>query len=103
MATLNKQAAWLSRYPMFNVTVEGHADERGSAAFNMKLSQTRANAVRDYLVSKGVESARIRSTGRGRDMRAARCDNLSCWSQNRRAVTILSERGEVPPPVARRP
>jgi peptidoglycan-associated lipoprotein len=104
MATLNKQANWLSRYQMFDVTVEGHADERGNAAFNMKLSQTRANAVRDYLVSKGIESARLRSVGRGREMRAARCDNLSCWSQNRRVVTVPSERGAIPPPpVARRP
>jgi peptidoglycan-associated lipoprotein len=102
MATLNKQADWLSRYRMFDVTVEGHADERGKAAFNMKLSQTRANAVRDYLASKGVEGARIRTIGRGRDMRAARCDNLSCWSQNRRVVTVLSERGEMPPTAIRR-
>jgi peptidoglycan-associated lipoprotein len=102
MATLNKQADWLSRYRMFDVTVEGHADERGKAAFNVKLSQTRANAVRDYLASKGVEGARIRTIGRGRDMRAARCDNLSCWSQNRRVVTVLSERGEMPPTAIRR-
>jgi peptidoglycan-associated lipoprotein len=103
MTTLNKQGAWLARYPMFNVTIEGHADERGSAVINMKLSQGRANAVRDYLVSKGIESARIRTVARGRTARAAICDNLSCWSQNRRAVTIPSERGEIPPPVARRP
>ncbi len=102
--TLNKQVEWLTRYQMFDVTVEGHADERGNATFNMKLSQGRANAVRGYLVSKGIEGARVRSVGRGRDMRAARCDNLSCWSQNRRAVTVLSERGAIPPPpVARRP
>ena len=103
MTTLNKQGAWLSRYQMFNVTIEGHADERGSAAVNMKLSQGRANAVRDYLVSRGVEGARIRTVARGREARAARCDNLSCWSQKRRAVTILTERGEMAPPVARRP
>jgi peptidoglycan-associated lipoprotein len=90
MVTLEKQAVWLSRYRMFNVTIEGHADERGSAAFNMKLSQGRANAVRDYLASRGIEPARIRAVGRGREARAAKCDNLSCWSQNRRAVTVLA-------------
>ena len=101
--TLNKQAAWLSRYQMFNVTIEGHADERGNAAFNMKLSNSRALAVRDFLVSKGIERGRIRTVGRGREGRAAKCDNISCWSQNRRAVTIPSERGEIPPPAVRRP
>ena len=105
VATLNKQVEWLTRYQMYNITVEGHADERGSAAVNMKLSQGRANTVRDFMASKGIEGARIRAVGRGRDLRAARCDNLSCWSQNRRAVTILSERGEMapPPPMVRRP
>jgi peptidoglycan-associated lipoprotein len=101
--TLNKQVAWLSRYQMFNVTIEGHADERGNAAFNVKLSSSRAVAVREYLVSKGIESGRIRTVGRGREGRAAKCDNISCWSQNRRAVTVLSERGEIPRPVVRRP
>jgi peptidoglycan-associated lipoprotein len=87
--TLDKQAAWLSRYRMFNVTVEGHADERGTKAFNTKLSNGRALAVRDYLASKGIELARIRTVARGREMRAAICNDKSCWSQNRRAVTVL--------------
>jgi peptidoglycan-associated lipoprotein len=89
VATLNKQAAWLSRYQMFNVIIEGHADERGSKGFNMKLGNSRALAARDYLVSHGVDAPRIKTASRGREMRAAKCDNISCWSQNRRAVTVL--------------
>ncbi len=88
-STLDKQAAWLSRYPNYHFTVEGHADERGTREYNFALGARRAQVTRDYLVSRGVAASRIRTISYGKERPVAVCDDISCWSQNRRAVTVL--------------
>ena len=92
-ATLDKQAAWLARYPTYSVTVEGHADERGTRQYNLALGARRASATRDYLASRGVARARMRTISFGKERPVAVCDDISCWSQNRRAVTVLGGAG----------
>jgi peptidoglycan-associated lipoprotein len=89
-ATLDKQAQWLQLYNQYAFTVEGHADERGTREYNIALGARRAQAVRDYLTAKGVQSSRMRTISFGKERPVAICDNISCWSQNRRAVTVLN-------------
>jgi peptidoglycan-associated lipoprotein len=89
-ATLTKQAAWLSRYANYSFTIEGHADERGTREYNFALGARRAQATHDYLVSKGIAASRMRTVSYGKERPVATCDDISCWSQNRRAVTVLS-------------
>jgi len=89
-ATLQRQAAWLKLYPALSVTVEGHADERGTRDFNLALGARRANAAKSYLVSLGVDPARVRTISYGKERPVALCSNESCWSQNRRAVTVIN-------------
>jgi peptidoglycan-associated lipoprotein len=86
---LRNQARWLSQYPQYRVTVEGHADERGTREYNLALGARRAIAVRNFLASQGVSAARIRTISYGKERPVAVCDNISCWSQNRRAQTVL--------------
>jgi len=88
-ATLDKQAQWLSRYPQYTFLIEGHADERGTREYNFSLGARRAQAVRDYLASRGIPGARIRTVSYGKERPVAVCNDISCWSQNRRAVTVL--------------
>ncbi|WP_408628768.1 peptidoglycan-associated lipoprotein Pal [Acuticoccus mangrovi] len=88
-ATLTRQAQWLNQYPRYQITVEGHADERGTREYNIALSARRAEAVRAYLASRGVSAGRINTIGFGKERPVAVCDAESCWSQNRRAVTVL--------------
>ena len=87
--TLSGQAEWLRNNPDTRVTVEGHADERGTREYNLALGARRASAVRSYLASKGVSPARMRTISYGKERPVAVCDDESCWSQNRRAVTVL--------------
>jgi peptidoglycan-associated lipoprotein len=89
-ATLTKQATWLSRYANYSFTIEGHADERGTREYNFALGARRAQATHDYLVSKGISASRMRTVSFGKERPVATCDDISCWSQNRRAVTVLS-------------
>jgi peptidoglycan-associated lipoprotein len=89
-ATLGKQAAWLTQYPRYSFTVEGHADERGTREYNFALGARRSQAAHDFLVSKGVSASRMRTVSYGKERPVATCDDISCWSQNRRAVTVLS-------------
>lgn len=91
--TLNRQAQWLARYPNYGITVEGHSDERGTREYNLALGQRRAAAARDYLASRGVPVNRMRTVSYGKERPVAVCDNISCWSQNRRAVTVLNGAG----------
>jgi len=90
VGTLQKQAQWLIRYTNYPITVEGHADERGTREYNIALGARRAAATRDYLVSQGVPRNRIRTISFGKERPVAVCDDISCWSQNRRAVTLLT-------------
>ena len=89
VATLDKQAQWLSRYPRHTFLVEGHADERGTREYNYSLGSRRAQVVREYLASRGVGSSRMRTVSYGKERPVAVCNDISCWSQNRRAVTVL--------------
>ena len=89
VATLDKQAQWLSRYPRYTFLVEGHADERGTRENNFSLGSRRAQVVRDYLASRGVAGSRMRTVSYGKERPVAVCNDISCWSQNRRAVTVL--------------
>jgi peptidoglycan-associated lipoprotein len=90
ISTLEKQAQWLRSYPQYNFTVEGHADERGTREYNIALGARRAQAVHDYLASRGVQAHRMRTISYGKERPVAVCDDISCWSQNRRAVTVLN-------------
>jgi len=89
VATLDKQAQWLQRYPNYTFIVEGHADERGTREYNFSLSARRAQTVRDYLISRGIPGNRFRTVSYGKERPVAVCNDISCWSQNRRAVTVL--------------
>jgi peptidoglycan-associated lipoprotein len=93
-ATLDKQAQWLNNYQQYTAfTIEGNADERGTREYNLALGARRAQAVRDYLVSRGIAASRIRTISYGKERPVALCDDISCWSQNRRAVTNLNNQG----------
>jgi len=89
-ATLDKQSQWLQMYNRYAFTVEGHADERGTREYNIALSARRAQTVRDYLASRGIEPNRMRTIAYGKERPVAVCDEISCWSQNRRSVTLLN-------------
>jgi len=90
-ATLDKQAQWLTQYSQYGqFTIEGHADERGTREYNIALGARRAQTVRDYLASRGIQTARMRTISYGKERPVAVCNDISCWSQNRRAVTVLN-------------
>ncbi|HTP92070.1 MAG TPA: peptidoglycan-associated lipoprotein Pal [Xanthobacteraceae bacterium] len=90
-ATLDKQAQWLNNYNRYAFTIEGHADERGTREYNIALGARRAQTVREYLISRGVSAQRMRTISYGKERPVAVCDDISCWSQNRRAVTVLDQ------------
>jgi peptidoglycan-associated lipoprotein len=90
VATLEKQAQWLQAYGQYTFTIEGHADERGTREYNIALGARRAQTVRDYLASRGVNAQRVRTISYGKERPVAVCNDISCWSQNRRAVTVLN-------------
>lgn len=87
---LDRQAQWLNRYGRYSFAIEGHADERGTREYNFALGAQRAEAAKNYLISKGVAASRIRTVSFGKERPVATCDDISCWSQNRRAVTLLA-------------
>jgi peptidoglycan-associated lipoprotein len=88
--TLTKQANWLQQYAQVTIQVEGHADERGTREYNISLSARRATTVRQFLISHGVAGNRISSIAYGKERPVALCDAEQCWSQNRRAVTVIT-------------
>jgi peptidoglycan-associated lipoprotein len=88
--TLQRQAAWLKLHPQKNIVIEGHADERGTREYNLGLSAQRAEVTRSHLVSLGVATNRLRTLSYGKERPVAACETESCWSQNRRAVTLLN-------------
>ena len=89
--TLDAQADWLSRNPTVRVTIEGHADERGTREYNLALGDRRATAARDYLQSRGVAASRMQTISWGKERPAVEGSNESAWAQNRRAVTVVPE------------
>jgi peptidoglycan-associated lipoprotein len=88
--TMSNQVAWLQANPGMSVTIEGHADERGTREYNIALGARRAQTVRSRLAQGGVNAARIRTISYGKERPVAVCDDISCWSQNRRAQTVLT-------------
>ncbi len=88
--TLDKQAQWLNQYSNYAFTIEGHADERGTREYNIALGARRAQTVREYLISRGVQAQRMHTISYGKERPVAVCNDISCWSQNRRAVTVLN-------------
>ena len=89
-SVLNLQANWLMANSNFNATIEGHADEQGTREYNLALGNRRAAAVRDYLVSRGVPASRLSTNSFGKERPVATCANESCYSINRRAVTVIA-------------
>ncbi len=87
---LNGQAEWLMTNTDYVAIVEGHADEQGTREYNLALGARRANAVQEYLISRGVAPSRLRVISYGKERPIEICSNEACYSQNRRAVTIIS-------------
>jgi peptidoglycan-associated lipoprotein len=87
---LLKQASWLKKYDGVTIQVEGHADERGTREYNISLSARRATVVRAFLIAQGVEKSRISTIAYGKERPVKLCDAEECWSQNRRAVTVIT-------------
>ena len=87
-AALAAQAQWLMNYPAKRLTVEGHADERGTREYNLALGERRANAAKNYLVSLGVDAGRITTVSYGKERPVALGSDEESWARNRRAVTV---------------
>ncbi|MDB5688431.1 MAG: peptidoglycan-associated lipoprotein [Sphingomonas bacterium] len=86
---LDRQIQWLQQYPAVRVTVEGHADERGTREYNLALGDRRANSAKNYLASQGVAAARITTISYGKERPVAMGSDEGAWAQNRRAVTVV--------------
>ena len=90
--TLRAQAQWLKQYPQYTIMIEGHADERGTREYNLGLGAKRSTNVRAFLASQGIDAARMRTISYGKERPVAVCNDISCWSQNRRSQTTLNKR-----------
>lgn len=88
-AALQSQAQYLARYPQISITVEGHADERGTREYNLALGERRANSAKNYLVGLGVDAGRISTVSYGKERPKALGSNEQAWAQNRRAVSVV--------------
>ena len=89
-ATLDAQAAWLMQYSDTNITIEGHADERGTREYNLALGEKRAQAVKNYLIGLGINPDRVSTISYGKERPAVVGSNDGAWAQNRRSVTIVN-------------
>lgn len=87
--TLQKQAAWLKQNPQHAITIEGHADERGTREYNLALGERRAQTVVNYLSALGIDAARLKEVSYGKEKPICVDSTESCWNQNRRGVTTL--------------
>ena len=92
-STLQRQAAFFKMYKQYSVTVEGHCDERGTREYNLALGARRAEAVRSYLISLGVDAARLSTISYGKERPVCVESVEDCWSKNRRGVSVLTARG----------
>jgi peptidoglycan-associated lipoprotein len=92
--TLANQARWLQQYAQHTIMIEGHADERGTREYNIALGARRAQVVRTFLAQHGINAQRMRTISYGKERPVAVCNDISCWSQNRRAQTVLNSRHE---------
>jgi peptidoglycan-associated lipoprotein len=88
--TLEAQANWLLQNSDFSATIEGHADEQGTREYNLALGARRANAVREYLVSRGIPGSRLNTVTYGKERPIEICSEEACYAKNRRAVTVLA-------------
>lgn len=88
-AQLEQQAAWLKTYPQHSITIEGHADERGTREYNLALGERRASSVKNYLVALGIDPNRVQTISYGKERPEVLGSNEAAWAQNRRAVTVL--------------
>jgi len=91
--TLEKQAAWLKANPAVRISIEGHADERGTREYNLALGERRANAAKDYLISLGINPGRVKTISYGKERPVAMGSNEAAWAQNRRSVSVVSAAG----------
>jgi len=89
-ATLDGQAGWLASNTDYQAVIEGHADEQGTREYNLALGARRANAAREYLISRGVAATRLRVVSYGKERPIEVCSNEACYAKNRRAVTVLA-------------
>jgi peptidoglycan-associated lipoprotein len=87
---LQKNGEWMRKWTTTRITVEGHADSRGTTEYNMALGERRAAAVRDYLVSLGISADRIAIVSKGEEEPVCREENESCWHQNRRGMFLVT-------------
>ncbi|MDV4167182.1 peptidoglycan-associated lipoprotein Pal [Rhodovulum sp. FJ3] len=92
-SVLDQQATWLMANAAYTVVIEGHADEQGTREYNLALGARRANSVQEYLVSRGVSPARVRTVSYGKERPLALCSAESCYAENRRAVTVVTAGG----------
>jgi peptidoglycan-associated lipoprotein len=90
-ATLDSQARWLTQYPNVHVTIEGHCDERGTREYNLALGDRRANSAKNYLISLGINPARITTISYGKERPEALGSDEESWAKNRRAVTVVPQ------------
>ena len=89
-STLDAQASWLKQYSDVNVTIEGHADERGTREYNLALGEKRANTVFTYLMDAGISNSRMKTVSFGKERPEVVGSTDSAWSQNRRSVTTVT-------------
>ena len=89
-ATLDGQAAWLNTNTDYQAVIEGHADEQGTREYNLALGARRANAAREYLISRGIAASRLRVVSYGKERPIEVCSSEACYAKNRRAVTVLA-------------
>jgi peptidoglycan-associated lipoprotein len=94
-ARLSRNADWLKAHPEFEVTIEGHCDERGTNEYNLALGERRAAAAKDYLGSLGVAGSRLRTLSYGEERPQCMDHGEPCWSRNRRAHFLVTGRGNV--------
>ncbi|MEQ1866420.1 MAG: peptidoglycan-associated lipoprotein Pal [Micropepsaceae bacterium] len=87
---LQKQAAWLKQYPQAKLMLEGHCDERGTREYNLALGDRRAYAVKEFLVSLGVDAARLQTKSYGKERPVCSESDDSCWQQNRRGFSVIA-------------
>lgn len=87
---LEAQAAWMKNLPSVTVTIEGHADERGTREYNLALGDRRATAVRNYLIALGVDASKVSTISYGKERPVALGSNPEAWAQNRRGVTVVN-------------
>ncbi len=89
-ATLDRQASWLKQYPNVSLTIEGHADERGTREYNLALGERRATSIRNYLMSQGIDGSRLNTISYGKERPAVTESNPEGWAQNRRGISVVN-------------